>query len=134
MLLDRRNSGVKGFGRWRQFRWLGNKFGDFLDNAPQTVLENQLYMFDRDLHVGRALNEVRRLDFFGNVATHGSDFATAVKSEFGLELEIGRVNRSESEPEIQAKELERLHARLANEIRFLERVREEVGFGSSSFS
>jgi len=57
-LLDPMNSSVKQYAHW-----LGNSFGDFLENIPRQHSVNQVYMFSENFNVEEALLNLSKLSY-----------------------------------------------------------------------
>ena len=104
--------------------WLGDSFADFLANVPDSHLLNQLYMFDEDLQIEQALQNVRSLDHWVFL----EDFASGIASlneKAGLQLVVMHTRRGAVKYSPSPAELETLRVRLQPEYEFLERLKSD---------
>ena len=101
--------------------WLGNSFADFIENTPDSHLLNQLYMFDDDLQIKQALQNVRSLDH----CIFLDDFANGIESlnkKAGLQLVPMHTRRGTVKYSPTPAELETLRTRLLPEYEFLDQI------------
>ncbi|MFH1457243.1 MAG: sulfotransferase family 2 domain-containing protein [Patescibacteria group bacterium] len=64
MLLEYKVNNINHPCMKKEGKWLGDNFGNFLDNIPKNVLLNQVHMFSKKLDVDEAFNNIKNCSFF----------------------------------------------------------------------
>ena len=104
--------------------WLGNSFAEFLENIPDAHLLNQLYMFDEEMRIDQALDNVQSLDHWIFL----DDFVNGIGSlnaKTGLQLPVMHTRSGTVKYSPTSSELQALQLRLQPEYEFLERLQSE---------
>ena len=102
-------------------RWLGESIEDFLENAPRSLILNQLYMFSKDFDVNEAISRVSNV----NLVIFTEDFNNGViklNKELGVELETVHIRRTTYKGE-QSYNMENIKKTLKLEYDFLDKVK-----------
>jgi hypothetical protein len=102
-------------------KWLGEGFGDFLDNIPKEHLLNQLYMFSNDFNINEAVNNVQLLShyFFSDQFDKG---VNALNMKTDLNLKSIHIRKAKHQSQISEHDLGRLREILDKEYRFFDSI------------
>jgi hypothetical protein len=102
-------------------QWLGESFGDFLDNIPKQSLFNQLYMFSEDLSVNEAFDNISHLShfFFTESFQQGVQDLSA---KTGLPLEAIHIRKAAVDIQPSEPDLARLNLIMQPEFELYERL------------
>jgi hypothetical protein len=103
-------------------KWLGNGFGDFLQNIPKEHLLNQLYMFSDGYNINEAVSKVQSLShcFFSETFDAGIN---DLNKKTGLNLEKIHIRKASYKAQISETALTKLKEMLNEEYRFLNIIR-----------
>lgn len=107
----------------RELRWMGNSFGDFLDDIPDEHLFRQLYMFSKSLSVDEAFHNICGLSHF----FFAEEFDRGIKdlsTKLGIPLTPTHLRKSRTEFEPSETESSRLRSVLEPEFALYERLRQ----------
>ncbi|MDH3659415.1 MAG: hypothetical protein OEU92_05180, partial [Alphaproteobacteria bacterium] len=104
--------------------WAADGFDRFLERVPRAHLERQVYTFDPDCDLDKALDGVARVSNVKVLANLDSLVAD-INDEFQLNLAPIHTRKASNPFRPDDSQRQRLEALLENEYRFLERVRRE---------
>ena len=104
-------------------KWLGENFGDFINNIPREQLLNQLYMFSNDFNINEAVDNVQRLSlyFFSDLFDKGID---DINIKTALNLVPIHIRKTSYKSHISEHELDKLRKMLEKEYWFLNNIRD----------
>lgn len=103
-------------------QWLGDSFRDFIDRIPDDHLLNQLFMFDTNYDINKALENVRTLDHWMFIEEFESGIES-LNAQAQVKLPILHFRKGTVKFNPDDADRERLRERLAAEYEFLAAVR-----------
>ena len=128
MLLELRDAPTQHKCLVTEGEWIGNSFAEFLDNTPDAHLLNQLYMFDSELRIATALENVHSLNHWIFL----DDFAPGIaklNAKANIQLAVMHTRRGTVKYSPVPADLETLRARLQPEYAFLQQLKPETSRG-----
>ena len=126
MLKDMIAAGSEHPAMKREAWWAEDTFSDFLDRIPRTDLENQLYMFDPNFDIDKALTRLTELSYVAFV-NDTDDFLSVLRRNFGIELPYQHRHKSQHAPVVTEADRRRMREMLAAENAFITAAREHLG-------
>ena len=122
MLLEYRENNIDHPCMEIEGKWLGECFDDFLQRIPKQHLLNQFYMFSDCFDVDQAVEQVEKLShyFFTDDFNNGIE---SLNRKTGLDLLPIHARKTTISAQITDESLARLGEMMAEEYRFLERIR-----------
>ena len=102
--------------------WARGNFSEFLDNLPRQHLQNQLFMFDQEFDVDRALASLATVDCVYRVE-ETDRFLANLACEFGITLSYRHLRKSRHEMNLSEDDRDKMMDMLKLECKFYHRAK-----------